>query len=66
MNFDDWFQGEQGKPYDGMYTFARAAWLAALEEAAKKAETFLCDCCYTADQVESSQDVAAAIRALKD
>lgn len=27
--FDEWFQAEQGKAYDGMYTFALAAWRAA-------------------------------------
>ncbi|KFJ08631.1 hypothetical protein DR66_6063 [Delftia acidovorans] len=26
--FTKWFQGEQGKPYQGMWEFARAAWLA--------------------------------------
>lgn len=24
--FDAWFRSEQGKPYDGMYAFALAAW----------------------------------------
>ena len=33
--FRAWFNGEQGKPYDGMWCFARAAWMkrAALEAA---------------------------------
>lgn len=26
--YEAWFTGEQGKAYDGMWTFARAAWLA--------------------------------------
>lgn len=26
--FKKWFQGEQGKPYQGMWEFARAAWMA--------------------------------------
>lgn len=26
--FTKWFQGEQGKPYQGMWEFARAAWMA--------------------------------------
>jgi len=26
--FQSWFQGEQGKPYHGMWEFARAAWMA--------------------------------------
>lgn len=32
--FEKWFSGEQGKPYDGMYSFAKAAWQAATERAA--------------------------------
>lgn len=27
--FEKWFQGEQGVPYDGMWSFAWAAWQAA-------------------------------------
>jgi hypothetical protein len=26
--FNEWFHGEQGVPYDGMWSFARAAWMA--------------------------------------
>lgn len=26
--FEAWFRSEQGKPYDGMWSFARAAWIA--------------------------------------
>ena len=33
--FNKWFQGEQGKPYQGMWEFARAAWMA--REAAPQA-----------------------------
>ena len=33
-DFEEWFAGEQGKPYEGMYDFAKAAWQAATERAA--------------------------------
>lgn len=33
--FNKWFQGEQGKEYDGMYTFALAAWNARAAKASK-------------------------------
>lgn len=26
MNFDEWFQSEQGKPYNNYYEFAKVAW----------------------------------------
>lgn len=32
--FTKWFQGEQGKPYQGMWEFARAAWMARAATAA--------------------------------
>jgi len=32
--FEQWFQGEQGKPYQGMWEFARAAWMARAATAA--------------------------------
>jgi len=36
--FSDWFKGEQGKAYDGMWCFARAAWMhrAALSQRVEK------------------------------
>lgn len=33
--FNKWFLGEQGKEYDGMYTFAMAAWKARAATASK-------------------------------
>ena len=33
-SFKKWFQGEQGKPYQGMWDFARAAWMARAATAA--------------------------------
>ena len=33
-SFDEWFLGEQGKPYDSMYVFAKAAWNAATPQPA--------------------------------
>lgn len=34
MTFDEWFLSKQGEAYDGMYTFARDAWNAAVEQSA--------------------------------
>lgn len=34
--FEAWFLGEQGKVYDGVYTFSEAAWTAALAYAESK------------------------------
>ncbi len=38
--FEKWFLGEQGKPYDGMYSFAKAAWQAATERSAKVCDDY--------------------------
>ena len=32
LDFEKWFQGEQGNPYGGMYMFALAAWNARQPE----------------------------------
>ena len=36
--YDKWFRGEQGKPYDGMWQFAKAAWNARASLSARLAQ----------------------------
>jgi hypothetical protein len=35
--FEEWFRAEQGKPYDGMWEFAKAAWMARADQPASAA-----------------------------
>ena len=43
----------------------QASRAAALEEAAVKAETALCDCCWEDNAVEASEEIAFQIRKMK-